>query len=283
MSEDEACCMPRRFALFAVVLAALVAPGAARADTACSFGGPTSGFRAMRFVLPQGSSFLTMSFTSARPTMVAGDRSSWHFSEGIGVVDEATGNLVAWKLVSQGNSPRRAVVEAGGSEIARREITAPDGPFVHQSNGLVPSLPPGTYDVVTFGTDGDVRLPNPWWGGEIRVSAAVSCAPVGTGELVDYDNTDFTGGTQVSAWGAGVAQDARLSFHTARRLTFGLLDSETQFAGSATLQYATPTAHDTITNATIPFSSVAGDYAFDANFSGAFPFVSISGIAVDLP
>jgi hypothetical protein len=283
MSEDEACCMPRRFALFAVVLAAFAAPGAARADTACSFGGPASGFRAMRLALPQGSSFLTMTFTSARPTMLAGDRSSWHFSQGIGVIDESSGELVAWKLLSQGNSPRRAVVEANGMDVARHEITAPDGPFVHQSNGLVPSLPPGTYDVIAFGTDGDARLPNPWWGGEVRVSAAVSCAPLGSGEIVDYDNTDFTGGTQVAAWGAGVAQDVRLSFHTARRLTFGLLDSETQLAGSATLQYSMPGAQDTIENTTVPFVSGAGDYAFDANFSGAFPFVSISGVAVDLP
>jgi hypothetical protein len=60
------------------------------------------------------------------------------------------------------------------------------------------------------------------------------------------------------------------------------MDSDTQLAGSASLAYSLPGKQDTIENRTIPFSSTAGQYAFDANFTGAFPFVSIAGVALDL-
>ncbi|MHB8512677.1 MAG: hypothetical protein ACYDCC_10915 [Actinomycetota bacterium] len=259
-------------------------PQIARANTTCSFGGPTPGFRAMQFSLPSGSQFLTIEFTSSRPTMPVGDRSSWHFAQGIGVIDAATNELVAWKVVSQGSSPRRATIEYNGEQPSvHQEFTGPDAPFTHTSVGLVPSLAPGTYDIVAFGTDGDTRLPNPWWGGFVEVSAPVQCTPLGSGDIIDKDQTDFSGGTQAMVYGAGVAQNETLKVHTDRSLVFGIMDAATQLEGSATLDYSMPgNVQGIVSNSIQPFASTQGDYSFAANYSGLFPLISIDATALDL-
>jgi len=214
--------------------------------------------------------------------MPAGDRSSWHLAEGVAVINASTGALVTWRVASYGSSPRRAVVESSGMQVARQEFTGPDAPFVHQVTAPVPSLAPGSYYLVGFGTDGDRRLPNPWWGAEVHLAENVPCTPVGSGETFDYDQTDFSGGTQVAAWGAGIAQDEHLSFHLARHLVFGLMDVATQVAGSAKLDYEIPGAKASATQITA-FASTDGDYSFTANFAGIFPVTVIAGIALDIP
>lgn len=266
-------------ALFAV---ALLAGPVARADTTCTFGGPTPGFRAAKVFLPDGSDFATIRLTSARPAMLAGDRSSWHLAVGFAIINVATREMVSSRVVSSGYSTRRVVIEENGTDVVRQEIIGPDAPFERASWIQVGHLDPGSYYLVGFGSDGDVRNPNPWWGADFHLGPDVSCAPVGEGEIFDLDYTQFHGGTQFSASVAGVAMSEHGGFATSRSLVFGLMDVRAQGAGMASLDYAMPGGiTGTLSNQIVPFVSTAGTYAFTASFSGAFPVVVVAAVALD--
>lgn len=274
--------MRRRFVRFALLVVVMTGAPAARADTTCTFGGPSPGAQILRIELPQGSDYVSIAFSSQRATVVAGDRTSWHLAQGIGLLD-TDGSLRAWRVSSQGTSPRRAVVEANGTSVARPDYPGPDAPFAHSNSGDVSNLEPGVYHVIAFGTDGTSDLPNAWWGGELRLSADASCVPVGAGDIIDKDHTDFTGGTHAFVYGAGVARDLSLVVQTERKLVFGLMDATTQIAGEAVLTYDLPgLAQGSLRNAIAPFVSQGGALRFSAEYAGPFPIVAISGVAFDL-
>ena len=92
--------MARRAVSF-LALACLLPLGSARADTLCSMGGPTPGFKVMKLDLPQGSSYLGIELKAARTTRPVDDGASWHFARGIMVLDAAL-TPVAYRLEHSG-------------------------------------------------------------------------------------------------------------------------------------------------------------------------------------
>jgi len=267
-----------------VLLGGIVAPVTARADTTCAFGGPSPGFKAVRVDLPKGSDFLNIRFTTARPQRPVGDRSNWHLVQGAAVIDIATGKLVASRVGAWGMSTRRATVEADGVAPGSQSFTGPDAPFEHTLYTRIPNLPAGSYYVIVFGADGDKKTPNEWWGADVSVAGEQRCTALGDGSTFDFDQSDFTGGTQVNVFGPGYAEGVSKSFTTTRRMVFGVLDAQTELVGNAALDYTLPDGTiGHVSEQIVPFVSTGGTFNFRATYQGVFPIVTVTGVALDLP
>lgn len=253
----------------------------ANADTLCTMAGPTPGFKAIKLELPQGSSYIGLELGGARTTTLVNDGSSWHFSRGIFLLDSQM-RILSYRVQNSGSVPRRTVVEAGGE---RQQVNAglTDGPFIHSAQKLIPSLSPGTYYAVAFGSDGSSRVPNEFWSADVRVQGAQSCAQVGVGSVFDINHTDFTGGTQVYSAGIGVAEGIEGSLPSSRQLVLGMMDASVQITGEARLDYSLSSGETgSLDDEIVPFVTGPGTSSFSASFMGPFPIISISGVAIDL-
>jgi hypothetical protein len=277
--------LARSSTALALVATALCARQAS-ADTICSFGGPAPSFRSIRMDLPRGSEFLNIRFTAKRPSRPIGDRKNWHLVQGVAIVEAGTKDLVVSRIASAGSSTRRVVVTSDGADIVRQDMPeGPDAPFVHGAYTPLPGLPSGSYFLIGFGSDGSATFPNEWWGAEVTVSGTHLCTPIGVGEIFDYDQSEFSGGTMVNAWGPGYADRIGLSEHSDRSLIFGVMDASTQAtaAGNMQLDYSLPDGQTgTVSNNILPFVSTGGDLVFQASYAGAFPLIDIAGVALDI-
>lgn len=272
--------MARRAVSF-LALALLLPLGSAQADTLCSMGGPTPGFKVIKLNLPEGSNYLGIELRASRTTRPVDDGASWHFARGIMVLDSSF-ELIAYRLEHSGVSPKTVAVDVEGQRVVQ-DVPGADGPFVHLRQQLVPGLDPGTYYVVGFGVDGDRRLPNEYWSADVRVQGAQSCAGVATGSTFDLNHTDAEAGTQVYAGNVGVAEDASFSYTTGRRLSVGLVDCATQAAGEAV---CTVTDADgdvgEVEDDMLPFVSGPGVSTVGFDYEGTFPVVALAGASFDL-
>lgn len=276
----------RSVALLAALLSLCTFAPAQAAE--CSFGGPTPGWHALKLNLPEGSSFLTLELGGARSSIVGRpvqDDNNWHLAQGIFVVNAQTRALEAYRIDSQGMAPRRIVARHDGQTFVEQNAPAPDVRYEHHASKLRPGLPPGQYYVIAFGTDGGRMLPNEWWSAGLQVQGTHSCAVIGAGETFDFDHTDFSGGSQVALPGAGRGEGLARAYNTQRGIVVGLMEAQTQAraVGSATLEYATPTATGRLSQQIVPFVSSAGAYSFSASYQGYYPTVLVAGVALDLP
>lgn len=274
--------MTRRAVSF-LLAAAFVLPvaGSARADTLCTLGGPTPGFKVIKLDLPQGSDYLGIELKAARTTRPVDDGASWHFARGIMVLTE-TFDIVAYRLEHSGVSPKSVAVDIEGQRVVQ-DVPGADGPFVHLEQQLVPGLKPGTYYVVGFGVDGSSRLPNEYWSADVRVQGAQSCSSVATGTTFDLDHTDADSGTQAYAANVGVADDASFAYSSGRQLSVGLLDCDTQLVGSAECSALTADGEEIeVENELVPFVSGPGTSRVTYEFSGTFPVVALAGASFTL-
>jgi hypothetical protein len=258
---------------------------AADPTTRCSFGGPAGTSRVFRLSLPAGSSFLRVTQSGTRVSRPTGTTSSWHLATGVFVIDEATQRIVSHRISNEGTATRRTVVDAEGTGLPRTDVTTPgpDTPFIHSDLSTVPGLAPGSYLVVAFGSDGDAALPNDGWGGYVEVSGAHTCEFLDAGRILDVNHADFSGGTQVSTYGAGYVDGASLTRGLASDLVVGFMDAGTQVVGDAALDYAMPSGTGTVQDAIVPFVSTGGPFEWTAHLTGVSPIVSIAGVEVNLP
>lgn len=272
--------MTRRAVSF-LALVCLLPIGSAQADTLCSMGGPTPGFKVMKLELPTGSSYLGIELKAARTTRPVDDGASWHFARGIMVLD-ASFSPIAYRLEHSGVSPKTVVVDAEDQHVVQ-DVPGADGPFVHLQQQLVPGLAPGTYYVVGFGVDGDRRLPNEFWSADVRAQGVQSCVSVATGETFDMDHTDAAAGTQVYAANVGVAQDASFDFSSSRSIAVGLVDCATQLVGTAACTTTTADGEVVETeDEMVPFVSGPGTSTIAFSYEGTFPVVALAGASFDL-
>lgn len=273
----------RRVLVLATLLATLSSTLGARAAaiTTCVFGGPTPGYSAARLELPEGTDFVSIEKHGGRPGRFAGPE-SWHLAQGMLIIDAATLDIVSFRVESVGSAPRAVVVDVDGTRVARQEHPGPDGPFYHQAAHPRPGLAPGTYFLVGFGSDGGRAFPNDWWGADVRVGGSHRCTPVGTGEVFDFDQTHFDGGTHAYAGPVGHAEGITLSWETPRQLVVGLMDAAVQAVGEAELDYSMPSASGTIEDEIEPFVSLGGRLDFEARYAGPYPLMLIAGVALDL-
>lgn len=281
----------------AVALLALLLPGTALSgaagaagdgpvSTRCEFDGPVPSHRALRVDLPEGSDFLTLELRGTRNAQAAGDEASWHLAEGIAVIDAATRRLVAHQVLNSGTAPPVVVAERDGTTVVRQGVVGPDGPWVHGARQAVTGLAPGSYWVVAFGAGGPATGARAQrWGASVHVEGVHTCTTPVAGEVFDHDHTDFRGGTQVHVPGAGYAEDVTLEMATERPLVFGFVDAATQGqeTGEVAVGYATPSATGTLSRGITPFVSTAGPHRWTASYRGAYPVVSVTGIALALP
>lgn len=280
----------RIFAFF--IICSLTALGA-RADevTVCPMGGPTPGYRAIRFNLPQGSDFLGLEPHGTRASRVISDNTNWHLASGVFIVNASTRQIEAYRVESVGSAPRAVVVRSDGADVVRQSTTGPDGPFYHTASKPRSGLAPGTYYAIGFGSDGGTTTPNEWWSYDVRVEGTHSCSSVGNGAVFDVDNTEFAGDTQVYAGAVGAAEGITYSMPQPSNVDFvvGLMDAAVQGSelgggeGGAELAFQMPSATGVVEDEIVPFASGAGTHDFEGSFQGAFPMLLIAGVAIDLP
>ncbi len=276
-----------------VIIMCSVVGAAARATevTTCSMGGPTPGYRAMRFELPQGSSFLGLEPYGTRPFRPVSNNTNWHLASGVYIVNAATKAIEAYRVESTGSAPRAIVVGLEGGETTKVSTTTPDGPFYHTASKPRAGLAPGTYYAIGFGTDGGTATPNEWWSYDVRIEGEHKCTSIGDGVVFDVDNTEFTGGTQIFAGAVGSAEEIKHTMPLPDNidLVVGLMDAAVQGSeigggeGGAELEYAMPSGDGVVEDAIIPFSSWSGAHDFEGSFQGAFPMLLVAGVALDLP
>lgn len=273
--------------LLVVTILAVLAFRPAAAATQCTFGGPTPSFQVLRFELPSwGSTFVTLGLEGRRALQPANDDGSWHLAQGVMLVD-AGGEIVAYRIESAGKAPARAVVRAGGTTIVDQAVPAAEAPFSSYRALVPPSLPAGTYYAVGFGVGGGQGLLGPnEWRATVGLDGAHACEAIDVdGETFDHDHTDFEGGTQLYAPGAGIAEGIRLTFGTQRSVVLGLIDAGViapAGARAATVTFETPGGSGKVENDIRPLRSGAGRHAFEAAYRGAWPHVIVAGVALDL-
>lgn len=280
----------RRTSILLVLAAALSAVQPASADTICTLGSPTPGFKVIRLDLPQGSDYIGIELNGARATRPVDDGSSWHFARGIMVFTEDL-DLVTYRISNSGSTPKTYTVAADDQRVQQTALGV-DGPFVHNASSLVPRLAPGVYYAVAFGVDGSRNTPNEYWSADVRVQGAVPCTSAAVGETFDLNHTDSEEGTQVYAPGIGVAEDGELLLESSRQVSIGLIDCSVQFTvetdddegvGEAGCDVelsngATMSVEDSI----VPFLTGPGASEIDFEFAGVAPVIAVSGASFTL-
>jgi hypothetical protein len=276
----------RTLLLLAVLITCIGAQAVSSAtgSTTCLLGGPAGTASVLRLVLPRSASTIALRVTSptslgARSSDIFGGRSSWHLVTGLSIVRASNDQLVASRFVQSGSSPRRLALSAAGLD-ERVDLLAPGAPFNHVGGDAPDVLPGGVYYAVAFGSDGDRALPNPWWSAELTVGAPVDCTPLAVGaEIFDHDATDFRGGQQVSAYGAGHAANARLDMRVPRKVVVGMVDAERQLVGSVRVLYRLPRGVSrSVADRLTGFAGGPGRYSFTATYDGLFPLVLVAGV-----
>jgi hypothetical protein len=281
----------KRFLSLVIVCTMMATVAHSEEMTVCPMGGPTPGYRAIRFDLPQGSTFLGLEPHGSRATRVVSDDTNWHLASGVFIVNAQTLALEAYRIEASGTAPRALVVTADGTQLVRQPTTAPDGPFYHTAAYPRSGLPAGSYYAIGFGSDGGTTTPNEFWSYDVRIEGHHSCTSIGNGTIFDVDNTEFTGGTQVYAHGAGKAEGISYSMPQPGSVdvVVGLMDAAVQGSelagtgGEATLGFQTPLGSGLVDDSIQSFVSKAGPHEFEGNFEGVFPTLLVAGVALDLP
>lgn len=272
-----------------LLAAALLAGGtalparAAETTTRCHFGGWTGTYRVMRLELPGGSESLNLIHTASRLSRVSGPE-SWHLAVGAFVIDESTGELMAYRVENLGTNPRRVVAESGAERSVEAPLPGPDTPFAHSDlSSRVFGLPAGSYLIVAFGSDGSPTPPNDQWGGEVEVAGRHTCSILDTGELIDVNHTEFTGGTQVATPLGAVLDGASLTKDVAHDLVVGFIDAGFQGGvGTATVTFEHPGGSELVDRDIVPFVVPGGTLRWTATLQGAGALASIVALGIDV-
>ena len=273
----------RRLALTALLVLAAAAPASAADPGPCRLAGPAGTASVVPLDLPHGAPSLALRITTpvaitAAPTSAVGTRASWHSATLVAVVRASDGALVASRALQAGSWGRRVDASGAGSG-AREDVPGPTAPFAHAGGQVPDHLAPGHYYLVAAGSDGSPALPNPGWSAEADLGTRAGCvvAPTRT-TVVDHDQSDFSGGTQLTSYGAGVGQGTSLTLAQRQRFFVGAIDAQAQLVGDVRVGAALPTTRLAVANSTQTFAAGRGSYRFRADWSGAFPLVLVAGV-----
>jgi hypothetical protein len=267
-----------RRAVVAVTALAVVASGvvAATADgaTACSLGGPAPGARVLRLDLPSGADDVTIRL---RATAQPGRR----LVAGVFLVRAGSHRVVAYRIRADGVAPANTLVRSDDNAVVDSPYNGPAAPFARTSGTPVPGLRPGSYYVAGFGSGTSTRAQ---WGAEVAVDGEHTCTVVGDGSVFGVDASQSHRGTAVTAPAASSVHRVVMHWHTDRSLVVGVMQATQELAGTATLEYSTPTSRGRITDMIRPFASTAGRYRYIASTdAAAFASLAVTGAAFALP
>lgn len=289
-----------RLALAGALLGGLLAPGVGRAQQPfCQLSGPNGTYKVGKISLPGGSSTVGMGWVQKDPAQFPfTDKQGYLAVLGFFIVDAATHRAVRWVVDVGGSAAPHAVVRVNGT-------TYYDAPFpstrltgVHGGiRGLVGgALDPGTYYVVGFGWGASEGLlgEGRW---SVAVYTGVDCPLLNApGELINFNQADFQGGTHVYAplvgAGSGLSLTRQVTRNTVLASIYASEDSQYVpgvgwIGGRMDLRYSTPTGSDrlgTVTGRGIThLSSVGGTYRYFLDYYGVDPLVDITTLEVDLP
>ena len=279
-----------RLCLSLVLATSALGSGVAHGATSCQLSGGPSSFQVLRIDLPAGSDYLGLGIGGRQATQVIHqDESAWHLSSGVIIINAQTAAIGAYWIhaVSAvgGGAPPRAVIEIDGQTVVDQRTPVSEGAFVGEKANVPPGLPPGTWYAVGFGIGGGQdALGRSEWRATV-ISDGISCEPLAVeGSVFDYNQTHFSGGTQVYASGVGMASDVKLRWSAERRVVAGLLAADVfpNFGGQADLSYSLPHGGGQVSNSITPLASTAGLHEFTANYQGTSPTILVAGVAFNV-
>ncbi len=253
-----------------LLTAALLLLGAAPAAQAatCDFTAPAGTAYAIALDLPKGAQDVRLGIGASRPLDRLSSPESWHLAAAVAIVNRATLQVVAHRVVDDGSGPPNATV---GLTL----------PVRHGAQLLVPDLPRGRYAVVAFGVDGDRALPNPEWSATLQTDRPHSCAPA-TAALFEYDASDF-GGSNTQLLGVAAMDGATVRTTLPRRLVVGFTEAFGGPGATAKVDLAAPAGAQSAREEIRPFASRGGPFTWTATTTGFAGAVLAAGVAVDLP
>lgn len=275
-----------RVALVAVMMTGLLAAVPARAGE-CVLSGKLGEFRVGTFTLSNPVELGTFWFEAFDGQQVIVDDESYHVGMAGFVLNATTGEIPTWIATYGSTDVPRVVIEAGGVRHMDQAVPAPTyglGTQGGQRGQLSYLLPAGTYYVVGFGfgPKGGVVSDSRW---AMAANYGYSCPLIGApGEILTFNQTDFTGGTQVYTPAVGYGSGLSLDFDVARSNVFGSYYAFRDFfgAGDVNFSLSTPT-DDTGEQYMGPVVSTGGHYSATLSYAATFPNVDINVLAVDLP
>jgi hypothetical protein len=223
----------------------------------------------VRIDLPHGASDVTLRTLQSAPT---GTR----LTEGVFLVEARTRRLVAFQVHTDGLSPVATTVRVGGQTLVSSPYEGPALPIARRAGTPVPGLRPGSYVLAGFGTG---TSPRAQWGAELSLGGRHRCVVLGQGTVFSTDASRSAGGTAVTTPAVSVVDGGVLQWRTDRQLVVGVMQATQELAGSASLDYRTPTATGTVTDGLVPFVSTAGRYHWVVRTTAPLAGIAVAGAA----
>jgi len=251
-------------------------------------GGDAPSFQVLRLDLPTGSDYLGLGIGGRKSVQVVHqNEKDWHLSSGIVIVNAETRAVGAYWIWAAGavggGAPPHAVVEIDGTSFVNQPTPISGGVMFDEGGAVPPGLPPGVWYAIGFGIGGGEDILGPTeWRATVISDGISSCEPLAVdGEMFDFNQTHFSGGTQIYASGLGIADNIQLTYSTSRRVVAGLMLAGAGTHADAELNYTFPESSGRIHKDIAPLSSTTGPHHFDASYQGYWPNIVISGVAFD--
>jgi hypothetical protein len=163
---------------------------------------------------------------------------SYHAGMAVFVYNPSTGNIPTYVVDYGGTNPPHVFARVNGTILISQPISGTNVGDQGGYRGIVAGdMTVGTYWVVAFGFGGDHGILDPpntsTWSVVMNYGGVACSDPVSVpGQIVNYNNSHFTGGTHVYAPGAEVGKDINLSFDVAEKNVFGLIYNSTETTAS---------------------------------------------------
>lgn len=294
----------------AMIFAALSGVGAADPVGPCMMTGKNGEFRVVKFTFANwGDLTGYRSFHVFQTEAPFTTKEGHALAYGFFLINATTGQLLNWDVELGGAGAPGAIVKVNGTpyyedkEDKQSPATAASGMHGGRNAIVGGTLPGGTYYAVAFvrgAPQGFLGPSSDWW---VQFNVGLICTPVAAdGEILRYNQTDFTGPTHIYAGIADVGTGTNLTLDydvpATRNTVLGSLfagvdnarNKQSVDIGSINLRYWTPTesgavgsAPGTANDDPIPFFSTDGHYHYRLDYFGLEPLADISFLQVDLP
>lgn len=272
---------PRLLLPLALTMALAASP--ARAAFDCVVTGPAGSWQ-VRKIQNDTERTMSLSMLLAYPAVTVTNDSNWHSFGGIWIIRPIDGGSYSFGFIDVDSTlgPPAVQVTFSGQGYLSRPVPSTDivRDAIQGAYKVNATLRPGTYYIVGFGTGYGT------WTGKLSLAGeALACPEVAVaGKTLDYDPSDFSGGTHVLVPGFGHAQGIKLSFTNPHSsLLGGLFAYEPPPFPPASVTISNEQGPSkTIRQDIIALNSTARSWSFTANYTGTPTTVLIQGLQLDL-
>lgn len=241
----------------------------AHAVTECTISGEDASYQIRKITIDsyaRGSNLLLD--MDPHPAGLVGEE-DWHFFAGAWLLRGGTGDAYAYRFFAVGAQfgPPGLQLRFEDQDVVDQMVPTADT-IVRGPQGkwaISHEVTPGVYYLVGFGVgDGS-------WSATARIGGEdVPCEPINVeGRILDFDASDFSGGTHVMAPGVGHGKDLSLSYENPYPFSLGgLFAHEPPPLPAARLTLTTEFGTGTYTQEIAEIRGVARDWDWTAEYTG---------------